>query len=81
MKKVMEHVKSISSILAAILIIAVVIVPYILLIFYLRKSGQTISIYPKFEIKSIERTDNVNADVLNDSVRHAEELLKKLRGE
>lgn len=81
MTKVLEHIKNISSVLIAVLIIAVVIVPYIALIFYLRKNGQTISIYPKFEIKEITRTDETDAGALGDAVTHAEEILKKIRGE
>lgn len=81
MKKVFDQIKNIGSILAAVLIIAVIVVPYILLIFYLRKNGQTIEIYPKFRLKEINRSTETDGGALGNAVTHAEEILKKIRGE
>ena len=81
MNTVMKYFKNVLSIFAVILIIAVIVVPYILLIVYLRKNGQTISIYPKFEIREITRTEDTDVGVLGDAVIHANEILKKIRGE
>jgi hypothetical protein len=81
MKTVLDRIKDISSILVAVFVILIVIVPYVIMIIYLRKTGQTIQIHPEFKIKSIERNNNIDTEVLGNAVNHAEEIYKKIRGD
>ena len=61
-----------------IVIVAVVIVPYIAILFMLRKQGKTLTITPTLAIVSIETSDKVDMKLAEDAVSAGKELLDKL---
>lgn len=79
MNKIIKFIKNSASIVVAVITIILLIAPYIILVFYLRRNGQTIQIYPKFKIKSIDRNENIDSTILENAIKHAEEIYKKIR--
>lgn len=79
MIKIIAKLKEYSSILIAILIIIAFVVPYILLYFYLKKQNKTLTIYPKFEIKSISNQNQIDQNALESGIRVCQEILKKAK--
>lgn len=77
-KKIIEKVKQYGSTILAILIIIAIIVPLVLILIYLRKNNQTIEIIPKVKIKSITNKNNIDQNVLKDAINVSENILKRM---
>jgi len=74
-----SKVKKVMYYILAVLAIIAIIVPYILIYFYLKKSGQTITIYPSFKISKIENTTEIDKNALESGLRIANEILEKAK--
>lgn len=62
----------------AIIVIAIVVVPYIVIFFYLRGKGKTITIKPELSIVDIKNSDEVPTDLISDAVSKGKDILERL---
>lgn len=75
--KISEFVKKSLNWIKAIIIIIIILTPYIILWYVLRKQNKTIVIHPEFGIKDIEKEEEIDTNIAKDVIQKGQDILKK----
>jgi len=59
-------------------ILLIIIIPYILIYFLLKKSNQTLQLYPEIKIIDIKNKENINTNVLEEALKISSKILNKI---
>ena len=78
MIKVWKFIKKFKGWFIGIIIILIVVVPYIILYFYLRKNGKEITIFPEFKIINIKNEKEIDPKIAEDAIAKGKEILKRV---
>jgi len=78
MTKVLEFLKKFKGWIIGLFVIIIVVVPYIILYFYLRKNGKQVTIFPKFKITDIKNEKEIDIKIAEDAIAKGKEILKRL---
>ena len=78
-KQILNKIKNHFSTIIAIVVVLIVIIPWFFVYLYLKKQGKTIVISPKFEIKEIKNTDNVDSKMLGDVIKIGEQIFNRIK--
>ena len=76
-KEVSTKMKNIFAWVITVLILAVLIVPYIVFYFYLRKQGKSLQIHPEFKV--IDSKEEPRQKDIKKAVINAKDILKKAK--
>ena len=77
-EKVLSVLKIIGIVILGIIGLIVLLVPGILLLKYMNKNGESITIHPKFKIIKVENNNDVDTKTLEEAIRIGQEALKRI---
>lgn len=77
--QVLKTLKIIGMIVGGIVALIVIIVPGVLLLKYLNKNNETITIHPKFKIIKIENNNDIDTNTLTEAVKIGNQMLQKIK--
>ena len=75
-----KNFKNALGIIAAIVVIILVAIPFVFVYFYLRKQDKIITIYPKVSVKEVKNKDDIDTKALGDAIKAAESIMKRFKG-
>jgi uncharacterized membrane protein YukC len=79
-KNVFSKIKGWGVVIIAIIAVLVIIIPYFVAYYYMRKANKIITIYPEFSIREIKNQNEIDMNALAGGLRIGQEIVKKLKG-
>ena len=78
-EQVISKLKVVGMVVGGIIALIIIIVPGIMLLKYMNKNGESITIHPEFKVIKVENSNDVDLKTSEEAVRIFQEALAKIK--